>query len=239
MQFTFHQVVPLVKKVGDRDDFLVSIVVGMTAVTDDGRRAQLELNYKFPETSSDPFIPFSEMTRGDIYALCERVADDMKMREKLIDMLAGPAFKPFAALGPGTTNDVFAEPVPPPPPPTPQEVIANTSARIIRERDQRKNGGVKVGTHWFHSDADSRIQQLGLVMMGPNIPADLQWKTMSGEFVTVTQELAYQIFQGIAMLDQALYAKAEEHIQAMAAAPNPASYDFTTGWPEQYTPAQG
>ena len=33
---------------------------------------------------------------------------------------------------------------------------------IKSERDHRKAGGFKVGTLWFHSDADSRIQHLGL-----------------------------------------------------------------------------
>ena len=43
--------------------------------------------------------------------------------------------------------------------------------RIKTERDRRKSLGVKVGSHWFHSDDASRIQQLALVMMGQGLPA--------------------------------------------------------------------
>lgn len=102
------------------------------------------------------------------------------------------------------------------------------------ERDRRKAGGVRVGDHWFHSDDPSRIQQLGLVLMGAGIPADLQWKTMSGEFVTMTQALAGQVFQAIAAADTADFANAEAHRVAMEAAANPATYDFSGGWVQTY-----
>lgn len=105
---------------------------------------------------------------------------------------------------------------------------------IKAERDRRKAGGVKVGAHWFHSDDASRIQQIGLVIMGANIPANLQWKTMDGTFVTMTQTLANQIFQAVAAQDQAIFAKAEEHRAAMEASENPAAYDFAAGWPLIY-----
>ena len=49
--------------------------------------------------------------------------------------------------------------------------------RIMMERDRRASLGVKVGSHWFHSDQKSRTQQLGLVLLGANVPAGLQWKT--------------------------------------------------------------
>ena len=82
---------------------------------------------------------------------------------------------------------------------------------IKSERDKRKSGGVKVGEKWFHSDSDSRIQQLGLVMMGGNIPAGLMWKTLDGSFVAMTQSLALQIFQAVAANDMAIFAAAETH----------------------------
>lgn len=105
---------------------------------------------------------------------------------------------------------------------------------IKRERDMRKAGGVNVGEHWFHSDADSRIQQIGLVMMGANIPANLQWKTMSGAFVTMAPALAGQIFAATAAHDQAAFAVAEQHRIAMEASTDPAAYDYSAGWPAVY-----
>lgn len=110
-------------------------------------------------------------------------------------------------------------------------VISIIWTQIKAERDRRNHAGYKVGTKWFHSDADSRIQQLGLVMMGANIPAGLQWKTMDGSFVAMTTTLAQQVFAAAAASDQAIFAAAETHKAAMEASADPASYDFSTGWP--------
>jgi hypothetical protein len=117
--------------------------------------------------------------------------------------------------------------------------VANAKAQkweaIKAERDRRKAAGVKVGEKWFHSDDSSRIQQIGLVMMGASIPPGLQWKTMDGSFVAMTQALAGQIFQSVAAQDQAIFAQAEQHKAAMEAVENPATYDITTGWPAVYS----
>ena len=98
-------------------------------------------------------------------------------------------------------------------------------------RDTRKASGVKVGTHWFHSDDTSRIQHLGLVMMGVNMPSNLMWKTMGGTFVLMTPTLAQQIFMQIAFNDQAIFAKAEFHRAEINKLDNPYQYNITTGWP--------
>ena len=116
-------------------------------------------------------------------------------------------------------------------------VLVDTDAiweRIKAERDRRKAAGTKVGTKWFHSDDGSRIQQLGLVLLGANVPAELLWKTMDGTFVPMTQTLAAQIFQATAASDQAIFARAEQHKAAMEASANPALYNFLTGWPLSY-----
>ena len=102
---------------------------------------------------------------------------------------------------------------------------------IKSERDRRKAGGVNVGAKWFHSDDASRIQQMGLVMMSASIPADLQWKTMDGSFVAMTQTVAGNVFAAVAASDQAIFAVAEGHRVAMEASPDPAAYDHSTGWP--------
>ena len=106
--------------------------------------------------------------------------------------------------------------------------------QIKAHRDTVKAAGVKVGEHWFHSDSDSRIQQIGLVMMGANIPANMQWKTMSGVFVAMTPTLAEQIFAATAAHDQAAFAVSEQHRIAMEASADPAAYDYSAGWPAVY-----
>lgn len=131
----------------------------------------------------------------------------------------------------------------PEPQPTEQEIAAamlpaaqaSIVQRIKAERDKRKFEGVTVGAHRFHSDPDSRTQQLGLVILGANIPPSLQWKTIGGAFVTMTQTLAGQIFGATAARDTAMFANAETHIaavQAMTDAADVLAYDYSTGWPE-------
>ena len=112
--------------------------------------------------------------------------------------------------------------------------IAAAWSGIKAERDRRKDGGVKVGAKWFHSDADSRIQHIALNMMGSSVPANLQWKTMDGSFITMTQALASQVFQAVAANDQAIFTVAEQHKAAMEACADPASYDYSGGWPKIY-----
>ena len=106
--------------------------------------------------------------------------------------------------------------------------------RIKQERDRRKVLGVKVGDHWYHSDADSRIQQLSLFVMGASVPP-VQWKTLTTTpppvFVTMTQTIAAGIFQNTAASDAAIFAAAETHRIAMEAMPDPENYDCSGGWP--------
>ena len=105
--------------------------------------------------------------------------------------------------------------------------------RIKAHRDQLKGGGVKVGAKWFHSDPDSRIQQLGLVMMGASVPP-VQWKTMDGTFVQMSQTLAGQIFAATAASDMALFTHAETLRAQVDASADPGSVDIGAGWPDTF-----
>ncbi|MFN9280890.1 MAG: DUF4376 domain-containing protein [Betaproteobacteria bacterium] len=107
--------------------------------------------------------------------------------------------------------------------------------RIKTERDRRTQlAGYQVNGHWFHSDTFSRTQQIALVIMGPNMPPGIQWKTMSGEMVTMTPTLAGQIFAAAAASDIAIYTAAEAHRAAMLASANPDTYNFSGGWPPAF-----
>lgn len=110
--------------------------------------------------------------------------------------------------------------------------------RIKVYRDRLSDyGGYKVAVSgvdkWFHSDPKSKTQQLGLYLMGASVPA-VQWKTMDGTFVTMTQALAGAIFQAASAQDQAIFAAAEQHRAAMEAAADPLAYSFSGGWPVVY-----
>ncbi len=114
------------------------------------------------------------------------------------------------------------------------EAKAAKWAQVQAERDRRKFAGYMAGGHRFHSDPDSRTQQLGLVIMGAGVPP-IQWRTLDGTYVTMTQQLAGAIFTATATGDAAIFAAGETHRAAITALTDYAAvvaYDFSGGWPE-------
>lgn len=123
-------------------------------------------------------------------------------------------------LDPRPSSGAYAEDDGRPPPVDLLVLVTQHWEAIKQERDRRTQaGGYQVAGKWFHSDTFSRTQQMGLVMMGADIPAGLQWKTMDGSFVTMTQTLAGQVFAAAAASDAALFARAEQIKAAMEADP--------------------
>ena len=105
---------------------------------------------------------------------------------------------------------------------------------VQAERDRRKFAGYMAAGNRFHSDPDSRTQQLGLVIMGAGVPP-IQWRTLEGNYVTMTQQLAGAIFTATATGDAAIFAAGEAHRAAVEAMTDPMqieAYDFSGGWPE-------
>ena len=109
--------------------------------------------------------------------------------------------------------------------------------RIKAERTRRLANGVRVGQHWFHTDATSQRQQLGLVIAGAQLPPGMQWKTLTADslaspvYVTMTPTLAGQIFAASMQSEAAIHAAAEAHRAAMLASSTPESYECAHGWP--------
>ena len=100
--------------------------------------------------------------------------------------------------------------------------------RIKAKRDElTDNGGCLVATKWFHTDPKSKQQQMALVMLGVSIPAGLQWKTMDGSFIEMTQPLAAQLFGAQVQREQMIFA----HAEALNLDP---TADIDTGWPARY-----
>lgn len=143
----------------------------------------------------------------------------------------GRGFRAVASPDDVSPDETFSETEPLP---SLTQVKALAWEMIKAERERRKAGGVKVGDKWFHSDDGSRIQQMGLVMMGANLPAGLQWKTMDGSFIVMTPALAQQVFTGQAASDQTIFAVAEAHRVAMEASADHAAYDYAHGWPKVF-----
>ena len=116
---------------------------------------------------------------------------------------------------------------------TKSDICADMWQKIKAERDARGLGGFKVGNKWFHSDPDSRTKWLGMVLAGQTLPK-IPWKTMDGTFVDTTPALAMQVFQQAFTLDTTLFSVAEDHKKKMENSQDPATYDFSDGWPEHY-----
>jgi hypothetical protein len=132
--------------------------------------------------------------------------------------------------------------------PTREQAIAHAWGAIKNERERHKAGGVKVGTKWYHTDTESRIQHLGLLEKARAARAaggtdatrlqalgqDIKWKTMDGSFIYLTVKHAEDIFAAVTDLDAAAFAAAETHRVAMEASADPAAYDFSVGWPATF-----
>ena len=119
---------------------------------------------------------------------------------------------------------------------------------IKSKRGAIKAGGVKVGTKWYHTDTESRIQHLWLLEKARAARAaggtdatrlqalgqDIKWKTMDGSFIYRTVKHAEDIFAAVTDLDAAAFAAAETHRVAMETSADPAAYDFSVGWPATF-----
>lgn len=112
---------------------------------------------------------------------------------------------------------------------------------IKKEREKRKFAGVKVGTNWFHSDPDSRSQQLGLVIIGQNLPPNTPWKLLvknadfrNPTYTIMTPTLAIQIFQATMLSDMNIHKSADDHMNLMVQLENPLEYDFSGNWPVSF-----
>lgn len=134
------------------------------------------------------------------------------------------------------------------PPPDASAVKAAKLEAIKAKRDAIKAGGVKVGVKWYHSDTESRIQHLGLKDQARDLLAagqpdttrlqklgqDVRWKTMDGSFIYLTVKHAFDIVAAVGDLDALAFTAAETHRVAMEASADPASYDFSGGWPATF-----
>ena len=116
--------------------------------------------------------------------------------------------------------------------PTVESIRTQKWEAIKAERERRtQQGGYQAAGKWFHSDTFSRSQQLGLVIMGANIPPGLMWKTMDGSYIEMTQAVALLVFQAALASDSAHFQHAESLRMDVDTNPDPASVDINAGWP--------
>ena len=119
---------------------------------------------------------------------------------------------------------------------TPEEIEAeriNKWRQIEGMREAKYNNGVKVGEYWFQTSSWSKINYMGAAMMGASFPGT-NWKTMAGETVLLTGQLAGQITAAIAVQTDAIFKAAQAHKEAMISSESPSVYDFSEGWPATF-----
>lgn len=115
------------------------------------------------------------------------------------------------------------------------------------ERERKKFSGIKVGEHWFHTDSDSRIQQLGLVNAAAvnAIPPGFMWKTLTPGgglfdpvYVEMTNDLARNIFFHTMIHDGMFHQAGETHRVTMLSCEDPITYDYKSNWPINFEDVQ-
>lgn len=125
--------------------------------------------------------------------------------------------------------------------------------RIKAFRDARSGMGHQANGYWFHGDAKSKTQQLGLqqkailarlddadmdatFMRDDDPTKPILWKTMTGQWVEMTPNRAIAVFKAASALETACHAKAEFHKYMVDQSAAPLAYDYTAGWPAVFVP---
>lgn len=103
----------------------------------------------------------------------------------------------------------------------------NMWEQIQVRREEEKIKGVTVNGYQFHGSDPSRIQYLGLAILGTNLPSGIKWKTKTGAMVEMTPQIVQQIIAAIAVRDNQIFIRSEQHRQGMMQAYNPYDYDFS------------
>lgn len=112
-------------------------------------------------------------------------------------------------------------------PKAPEQLAEIRWFKIKQLRDElTENGGCFLANKWFHTDVKSKQQQMALMIAGASIPANLQWKTMDGSFIEMTQTLATQLFTAQIIREQTIFAIAESKRND--------SSILNEGWPSRY-----
>ncbi|WP_118779215.1 DUF4376 domain-containing protein [Neisseria lactamica] len=113
--------------------------------------------------------------------------------------------------------------------------VAAVWEKIKQKRHQNLRGGVYVESvgKWFHNTDEAR-QQYTFMRTLPQLPPDLQWKTMDGGFVNLTRALLDELSLKLLADEQQDFANAERHRVLMEQSDDPENYDYSDGWTENY-----
>jgi len=129
------------------------------------------------------------------------------------------------------------------------DVLKSKCIEAIKlKRDQLTlSGGHKIGNYWYHSNEISLIQQLALNGIANQMSlagsADdvaiiaTPWKTLSGEYVSLTVGIAKQFVQSALTQQGALFSAAQSKIgevNGLTTVEQVQAYDVDAGFPAVY-----
>lgn len=143
------------------------------------------------------------------------------------------------------------------PAPDSEPTLAPTTAqmweRIKGYREVQKSAGFAACGKWLHSDPESKLQHMGNkdtardqlaaggvtsdALLDPETGQQIVWKTMDGSWLPLTCQHAIDIVAAGKSAEFSRHKAAEVHKAQMLAAPDPAVYDFSGGWPAVFVPA--
>lgn len=105
-----------------------------------------------------------------------------------------------------------------------QNLQMNKWYEIQEQREKLRTTSVPVGDNLFHADDSSRIQYIGMKLLGSDFPIGIMWKTKTGAFVEMTLELVNNIIFAISINDTAVFAAAEQKKAEMLSLDDPSTY---------------
>lgn len=138
-------------------------------------------------------------------------------------------------------------------PEDPEVIKARVWEAIKVKRDEQLiNGGYPAGGHWYNSDLIARSQHQANASKADRIKAangdmnatmvnangsPIYIKTMDNGYMPISAATAHLIIEQAEIHEMAIYAAALTHKAALYASANPASYDYSGGWPARYVGA--
>lgn len=220
--------------------------IGYTITKLDTEAKLLDVSFENGQWARIPLVLPFPSTQEELDAVVREYAPS---KEQVLAAQASTATLEFVNSKVGSTTSVTLQTrklVPDEPVPVEktleqkQEEVWNM---IKRERSRQNSSGVKVGNHWFHSDAPSRSQYalLDAKAIREGWTNDVvidNWKVMSPManpvYVPMTVGLLRQILDAGIMKEKMNFVVAEQHRIAMLASSDPLTYDYSTGWAERY-----
>lgn len=116
-----------------------------------------------------------------------------------------------------------------------EQVKLQVVQSIKQYRDELTADYIVIDGNHFHSDANSRIQQMTLAKMGQAcaVPPGLMWQTKNNGLIELTNDIAAQFETVTIAHDMRLFATAQAHIAAVNALEtidDVNAYDWSQGW---------